>query len=261
MIYFFKILLKLKIFKNIFVGLLLMLLPTFIAWPILRFMGCKVDFSSRVGFSFIYSSDLFLGSSSRIGHFNLIFVPRFFLHKESIVGSFNWFNGHFSMILRESAVIGSRNVVTRAQVAKEIGVAYLKIGAYSKITSGHKLDLLRSILIGKYSIIAGSGSQLWTHGYIHEPSGERYRVDGKIIIGNNVYIGSACVFNPGVEVVDNVSIGSQCCISKDLLLSGFYVNQPLRYIGVVSRKTSKSLVQVEKLGLSEKVLLKKRSES
>ena len=241
------------------VALLLMVLPTTLARPLTFLLGARIHWSARVGFSWVYASTLLLGPGTRIGHLNSIRVRRLVICANSVIGTLNWLAGPFSVVLREQAEIGARNVITRAEIAKEIGPAHLRLGRWSKITAGHKLDLLRAISFGEHSILAGLGSQLWTHGYVHESAGiGRFRVDGTITVGNNVYIGSACVFNPGVRIVDDVAIGSQCCVSKDLLLPGFYINQPLRHLERSAEDVRRALVPVEASGLTERVFTKKR---
>lgn len=231
------------------------------ARPLANLLGARIHPSARVGFSWVYASTLRLGANARIGHFNSIRVRRLITGASSAIGTLNWISGQFSIVLHELAEIGARNVITRAGVAREIGSASLRLGRCSKITAGHKLDILRAISFGEHSILAGLGSQLWTHGYVHESAGKRFRVDGAIAIGNNVYIGSACIFNPGVRIVDDVAVGSHCCISKDLLKPGLYVNQPLRYIERTSGENKKGLAPVEIEGLTEPVYMKKQSYS
>ena len=93
------------------------------------------------------------------------------------------------------------------------------------------MDCTKSISICKNSTIGGLGTQFWTHGFMHAPTGrKRIRVEGEIIIGNNVYVGSRCVFNPGVKVGDSISIGSNAAIAKSLHEPGMYVSQALRHI-------------------------------
>lgn len=244
--------------KAVGVALILLTLPTVFARPIVRIFGTYVHRSSRIGFSWLHASKIRLDSNINIGHFNFIKVHRFIARSNSAIGSFNWLSGKFSVLLRDQAEIGSRNVITRAPVATEIGLSYLYIGKGSKITAGHKLDMLRSISFGEDSILAGLGSQIWTHSYVHETSGRRFRVDGSISIGNNVYVGSACVFNPGVCVTNNVEIGSNSCVSKDIFLPGLYVSQSLRYIERSYLDRAKRLEPVNLLNLSEPVFLKKK---
>lgn len=245
--------------KSRAVALLLLALPTKWARPLACLFGARIDSSVRVGFSWVEVSTLRLGPGVRIGHLNAIRIRRLTMHSRSEIGILNWLAGAFSVVLHEQAEIGSRNVITRAEVAREIGPASLRIGRCSKITAGHRLDMLRTISFGNHSILAGIGSQLWTHGYIHESDGHgRFRVDGAITIGDDVYIGSACIFNPGVLIANGVAIGSHCCISKDLLKLGRYVNQPLRYIEQNAADVRQSLDPIKLPNLTEPVFIKKR---
>ena len=93
------------------------------------------------------------------------------------------------------------------------------------------MDLTKSITLGDFVTIGGHAGQFWTHGFVHAPSGaDRIRVDGEIVIGDNVYIGSRCTFNPGVYIASGISLGANSCISKSLLVKGMYVSQGLRYV-------------------------------
>lgn len=200
---------------------------------------------------------LYLGKNTRIGHLNAVRTHRLVMHTESAIGNLNWISGFFSVSLAARAEIGARNVISRAAVGREVGTSQLRLGTVSKITAGHKLDLLRSIKFGNHSILAGLGSQLWTHGYIHEAlEHTRFRVDGAITIGDDVYIGSSCIFNPGVTVGHGVAIGSQCCVSKDLVLPGLYVNQPLRHLKRTTQDIRSNLIAVSAPNLSESVYVK-----
>lgn len=255
----FKNISHLNIIKTYFRALLLLVFPICIARPLANFLGARIHQSAHVGLSWVCTPSLRLGANAHIGHLNYIRVRRLIIGKSSAIGTLNWISGHFSILLHELAEIGARNVITRAKVAKEIGSASFRLGRCSKITAGHKLDILRAISFGEHSILAGLGSQLWTHGYVHQSVGKRFRVDGAISIGNNVYIGSACIFNPGVSIVSNVAVGSHCCISKDLIKPGSYVNQPLRHMEPATIESKKNIFPVEIEGLTEPVFIKVKS--
>lgn len=57
-------------------------------------------------------------------------------------------------------------------------------------------------------------------------------MDGEIKIGDNCYIGSRCIFMPGVKVCNDVIVGAGSCVSKSLTKKGVYVNQPLRHLPI-----------------------------
>jgi len=127
------------------------------------------------------------------------------------------------------------------------------LGEHSKITSSHRFDMMRSILIGCNTVIAGIATQFWTHGYVHKKNNSRYRVDGEIKIGDNVYIGSNSIINAGLMINNNITVGSNSVVSKSLKDEGLYVSQPLRYINVDFDKKTKTLKKITNDKLVEQV--------
>jgi acetyltransferase-like isoleucine patch superfamily enzyme len=87
------------------------------------------------------------------------------------------------------------------------GNANFVIGNNSRIINNHFFDLWNNIQIGNDTWIAGKNSQFWTHGSIYTKKGSK---DLSIIIKDNVYIGSASLFAPGVliESVNLIGLGS-----------------------------------------------------
>lgn len=78
----------------------------------------------------------------------------------------------------------------------------LPISENAVLGYNHYFDVVGSISIGKRTQIAGIGSQFWTHG--------AGTVDRDIVIGNDCYIDSQCMFAPGASVGDEstVALGS-----------------------------------------------------
>ncbi|MFY0603974.1 MAG: hypothetical protein JXQ93_08490 [Flavobacteriaceae bacterium] len=230
------------------------LLPSKLAHLFLKMMGHKISWKSKIGFSFIYTDSIELKDTAKIGHFNFIKVDKISLGENAVIKSLNFFKGPFNIILKEEARIGKQNRFQRATSTVSYGISELIIGKGTGITSRNYLDLMQSIIFGEHSQVAGIGTQFWTHGYIHASKGvERIRIDGQIIIGNNVYIGSRCIFNPGVIVKDAINIGGNSVISKDLNQSGMYVNQPLRYIDTDIHKAREKFLKVDDDLLIEEV--------
>jgi acetyltransferase-like isoleucine patch superfamily enzyme len=99
---------------------------------------------------------------------------------------------------------------------------------------------------------------MWTHGYYHADKGpERIRIDGEIKIGDNVYIGSSCIFNPGVVVSNSIHLGGGSVISKSLVKPGMYVTQGLRFIDNNIESIKNKLESVKEDNLMDNVYLKK----
>lgn len=101
--------------------------------------------------------------------------------------------------------IGQKTAIHSGNVFQ--GSANFSIGTNSRIINNHYFDLYNDIEIGNNTWIAGKGSQFWTHGSIHTKNGTK---DLSIKINNDVYIGSATLFTPGViiESVNLIGLGS-----------------------------------------------------
>jgi acetyltransferase-like isoleucine patch superfamily enzyme len=219
---------------------LLALLPTSLVRPIVNRMGCRIDKSARVGFSLVNTDLIELGPGARIGHLNRL-------------------SGPFDLVLASNGAIGNFNTILRAKLGVAVGHAALEIGAWSKITSRHLIDVTKSITIGKYSVVAGNASQLWTHAYVHDTEGlGRYRIDGPVSIGDNVYIGSMSFISLGVRIGNGVIVGGGTSVATDLLEPALYVSSPIRMIPRPSDPASRPDLEALSPGLTEDRVFVKR---
>jgi acetyltransferase-like isoleucine patch superfamily enzyme len=143
----------------------------------------------------------------------------------------NVIRGPVSVGLGPRALIGNFNWVSRAPAPVTIGPACLLLGELSALTSRHSIDCTETITIGNFTTFAGRASQLWTHGYVHHLQGPgRYRLDGKITVGNNVYVGSGSCVTAGVRIADGVSVAPFTSITRNLLEPGLYFGQKLAHV-------------------------------
>lgn len=198
----------------------------------LGLLGHPVHGSACIGCSLVCVGKLVLGPSSRIGHGNVIRARRLVLRQRAIVGNLNYISGALNIRLGPRSMLGNRNIINRLSVPGQKPTQVFT-GELVGITAGHYLNANESIIIGDFTTIAGIGSQLWTHGFIHLSHGEgRAEVGGRIVIGRNCYIGSSCTINPGIRIVDVVSVAPNVSIGRDLLESGNYVPIGLRHIPV-----------------------------
>jgi acetyltransferase-like isoleucine patch superfamily enzyme len=243
--------------KNFLQGVITFLLPSFICIFILKIFGVKIGKNVKIGFSFI-TSKISFQDNVKIGHFNLIINNVINLEKNTSIGYLNILKGPFKLCLKHNSSIGNKNYFTRAIKGVTYGVSKLTLGNLTKITTSHHIDLTKSVIIGNNSILAGINTQLWTHGYYHANEGAgRIRIDGEIHIGNNVYVGSRCIFNPGVLVKDAIHIGAGSIVSKNLNKSGMYVSHGLRFIENDIVKVKSKLEKVEEQFLVEDVYKKR----
>jgi acetyltransferase-like isoleucine patch superfamily enzyme len=246
--------------RKLTTALICFFFPSSVACFFLRVIGYNVGRGVKIGYSFIWVDNIHLNSYSSIKHFNIIINKSLVLSKKSNIGSFNILNGPFELFLKEKAAIGKLNKISRGRLGITYGKSCLLLGKLSKITANHYIDLTKSVSIGNYSILAGIRSQIWTHGYYHASKGpERFRVDGEVTIGDNVYIGSMCLINPGVKISDSIIVGGNSTVSKSLKESGMYVSQPLRFISSSYEEAKSKLAKVLVPGLVEEVYEKRNT--
>lgn len=110
-----------------------------------------------------------------------------------------------NVIVCNELSIGDNTSIHSANVIQ--GNANFSIGNNSRIINNHHFDVWDDIQIGNNSWIAGKNSQFWTHGSIHTKTRNK---NLSIVIKDDVYVGSACSFAPGVviESVNLIGLGS-----------------------------------------------------
>lgn len=234
-------------FKLIFQNFVTIFLPSLLKVMILNLLGHSISRKSKIGPVILgANTKLSLREGAFIGPFNLLSCSSVELDKGSFIRSFNTFQGVFTVKLDKHASIGNFNRFVNANCELEDLKSLFELGELSNLTSKHYFDMTTSITIGKNSVIGGIGSQFWTHGFQHFNFGkERLRVDGAITIGDGVYIGSSSLFNPGITVDDEVSIGAGTVIGKSLIEPALYVSQPLRAISVSKKAFVEKYAKVE----------------
>lgn len=212
-------------------ALLLAALPTRIARLLVPSLRRAIAPSARVGFSLVrVSGAMSMAEGARIGHLNLIHVNELMMGPRSYIGLLNRMIGPFRVRLGVHAGIGNTNIINRGRGGVTTA-STLALGEWAKITAGHRVNLSSDVLIGKFSTIAGAGSQIWTHGYVHETEGlGRYRIDGPVVIGDNVYIGSMCFLSMGITIARGVIVGGGTSVARDLTEPGLYVSAGLRQL-------------------------------
>ena len=207
--------------------------PSFIKVFLLNFTGHSIDKSVKIGPVILGRSvKLNLAKGSSIGALNVFMCHGVNLKEGAFIRRVNTFQGAVHVHLDEKASIGNLNRFVKGGVMVTDSSMF-SLGVSSNLTSMHYFDLTGNIIIGSNSVIGGSCSQFWTHGFQHFDKGLiRHRLDGEIIIGDGVYIGSKVIFNPNVVIADDISLGAGTVISKNLSESGTYVSQKLRFIPV-----------------------------
>ena len=209
--------------KKYFIAILMFLTPNLILRQLLKLLRIKVGKNFKIGFSILISNKISITDDVTIGHFNFINIDNIQMMDKCYIRFFNIINGPFDLIMRRQAAIGKFNNITRAKKPITSGYSKLDLGIIVKINSFHFLDLTKSIIVGDYSTFAGLRTQVWTHGYVHDYEGiSRYRIDGEVNIGNNVYVGAGSIINSGVTICDSVILGAGSFVSKNIDSKGLY---------------------------------------
>lgn len=212
----------------------------------------------RVGFSLILCNEIHLAEGASIGHLNVIVVDKLIMGKNTRIGHLNFIKGWFDLNMAEKASIHLQNKITRILSPQgNYCKATLDMKYHAKIGVKHLLDMTRNITIGENSMLAGSDSQIWTHGFYFSKLGEQTaRIDGDVTIGHNCYIGARCVILSSVRIGNAVTIGANACVSKSILKQGLYVSQPLRSIPFdpdeAIKRLSKRIATINHINIYEK---------
>lgn len=213
-----------------FYAILILILPSFILRIVSKLLKMKhFVLGGDIGFSLVLTNSIVLTNNSRIGHFNIIRCNNIYMDHSSI-GHLNFIKGCFSVIMECNSWIRNQNKIsaTTGSSYKDVNLT-LREGA--AIGVGHLLDMTDDIIIGKYSMLAGCDTQIWTHSFFFSKNSSKYaRVDAPVIIGDHCYIGARCTINSGVTISDAITVGSATCVSKSLKEQGLYVSQGLRFI-------------------------------
>ncbi|MGZ9710859.1 acyltransferase [Glaciimonas sp. GNP009] len=154
------------------------------------------------------------------------------MRDDAYIGRMNMVHGPIDLIIGKRSCVGNTNKITRApQDIVAVGRGVLRLGELSSITANHRVDCASSVRLGNFTTLAGAGSQIWTHGYIHDTQGPgRYRIDGGIEIGNNVYIGAGCIISMGVRIASGAIVGAGVTVARNLDEPGLYVSAAIRQL-------------------------------
>ena len=91
------------------------------------------------------------------------------------------------------------------------------IGDYTQITSCNRIVIGNGVLMGRYVLITdNSHGSLSREESLIPPSQRNLVSKGAVVIGNNTWIGERVVILPGVHIGDNVVIGANTVVTKDI---------------------------------------------
>jgi len=191
-------------------------------------LGYNIDNKSHIGLlTLLLARDVQIKQAT-IGSMNIIRINSLIMNKGSLIGKLNFFSKLKRVDLGVDACILHRNFIGGTYgTTVECGREELLIGHRSQISLSCFFDLSDRITLGENVVVAGSGTQLWTHGFDHL----RTRSLAPITIGNDVFIGAASTIVQGVQICSNVSVGAGSVVHRSITEPGLYVSNNLRRVG------------------------------
>ena len=174
------------------VKILSLLLPWFLKRRVLNsYFGYQIHPKAKIGLSWIFPKTLIMEKGAIIGHFNVaIHLDRIEMDANSNIVRNNWITGFPS------------NTKSKHFSHQPDRKPEFYLGKNSSITKNHHLDCTHTIKIGKFSTIAGYGSQFLTHSIdVYEnrqSSSPIYIGDYTFVSTNVVLLGGACLPNYSV---------------------------------------------------------------
>lgn len=199
-----------------FFNLLIILMP----WKLKRFLlvnvyKYKIHPSAHIGFSYIFPDYLEMGAKATIGHLNCaIHLNKIIMGEKSCIAQFNWITG-FPL-----------NTSSKHFSHQKDRMPVLILGKESAITKHHHIDCTDSVNIGKFTTIAGYGSQLLTHSInVYSCRQE----------SESIVIGDYCFVSTGVKILGGAKLPAFSVLAAGAVLTKGYVDEWKIYAGVPAK--------------------------
>lgn len=229
-----------KIFSILIMFIPIMKLKIYLYGKIYKY---NIDSTCKIGFSYIDSEYLEMKAGSKIGNFNYFrSCKEIIISEGALIRKYNFFNNCNEIYLGINSNISNSNKFQHnRKVSLGVG-GNLRVGNKTIIVNNHYFDLTDNIHIGNNCTIAGIGTQFWTHGF----DSENNRLQGEIIIKNNIYVGASSRINFGVEINDNNVVGMASVVINSIKESGYLIaGVPAKVISKLSNKKN----NYEKIGI------------
>lgn len=186
---------------KVLINLMVMILPWFLKKRILKiFYGYQLFDHTYIGLSYIFPKKLVMEQGACIGHFNTaIHLDYMFLGKNATIARSNWITGF------------STGTTSKHFAHQKNRKSELILGDESAITKKHHLDCTNSIIIGKYTTIAGYNSQFLTHSIdIYEGRQDSHPIE----IGDYCFISTRVITLGGSKLPNNSLLAAGAVLNK-----------------------------------------------
>ena len=150
-------------------------------------------------------------------------------------GEKNIFIGDYTILL-EGSLLGCHTTYQKQRFpSASISIGnYCNLGRDNHITACHRITIGDGLLTGQHVIITDN-----THGGLSkeeefiEPAKRDLKSKGEVIIGNNVWLGDKVAVLPGVHIGNNVIVGANSVVTKDIPDNCIAVGAPARIIKTI----------------------------
>lgn len=130
----------------------------------------------------------------------------------------------------------------------------LKVGERFSRQSGTRLDISNCWLIEiKDNVTLANRVQILAH----DDAAEQYcgyRKVGKVVIGNNVFVGAGTTILPGVTIGDNSIIGAGSIVNKSIPANSVAVGSPIRVVKTLEQYLEKVNADLESAKAESRIL-------
>ena len=193
-------------------------------WLLCRLFGYRIHPTARIGLSLICPRTLTMEAHSYIGHLTVVRgIESLSLGLSARLGNLNWVSGvpaqagrHFHQELNRSP--------------------QLVLEEHSAVTHRHHIDCTDAVRIGRFTTVAGWGTQILTHAIDLQ---ENRQSCAPVSIGPYCFVGTRSVILKGVSIADRCVLAAGAVASNSL-------PTPLRIYGGVPAKDVGSLSEEAK---------------
>jgi serine acetyltransferase len=183
---------------------ILMLLSLLLPWSARRnFLekqfGFSIHPSCYIGLSWINPSRLIMEEGSRIEHLTICKnIDLLHLKAHATIGRANWITGF---------PLGPSRHFAHEQDRQP----QLIVGEHAAITHRHLIDCTNSVVIGKFTTMAGFQSQILTHSIDLE---KNRQASAPVRVGDYCFVGTNCVLLGGSALPDFCVLGAKSLLNK-----------------------------------------------
>lgn len=193
--------------------------------------GYDIDRRSKIGMFNIIKCKKLKMVNAKIGSLNQIIVDELIINSKSIINKRNRIKDLNILVLESNSEIRSDNFIgapVKGVIDEAIDFSNqnLYIGKNSSILRKNYFDVVDEIYIGENVVFGGNGSEIWTHGF----DTNRKMLKGKVEFGDNIFIGSNCVFTKNISIVGGTTIGPASVIYKSIYTPGVYSTHEMRKV-------------------------------